>query len=139
MLSSDAGVASLDLSETNAAPLRLGEDYRWYFSILSESNEDHRANDIVVHGNIHRVEKADQSAPVIADMASVEESLAAAKVLYQEGNLWHDAAVMLHSLRQAHPDNAAVAAEWDRLVEFAGLSAVLQPSAASVQISLKSP
>ena len=137
MLSGDAGVASLDLSETNAAPLRLGEDYRWYFSIVSESKENHRANDIAVHGNIRRVENAGQPTAA-AETLPLEDSLAMARELYQEGDLWHDAAVMLHSLRQAHPNNAAVAAEWDRLVEFAGLSAALQPSSAPVQISLKS-
>lgn len=136
-LDGEAGVASLDLSETSAAPLRQEENYRWYFSIISDADEDHRAKDIAVHGNIRRIGNAAQSAQGTTDIASLENSLAAARALYQEGDLWHDAAVMLHDLRQTHPDNAAVAAEWARLVEFAGLSAVLQPSTATVQISLK--
>ncbi|PZO18522.1 MAG: hypothetical protein DCF25_09645 [Leptolyngbya foveolarum] len=139
LLSGDAGIVSLALGETNAAPLRTNEDYRWYFSIVSAQSETHRANDVVVHGNIRRVESASQAA--LADVTNerpVEESLAEARALYREADLWHDAAVMLNALRQAHPENTAVAYEWDRLVEFAGLSAVLQPSPAMVEISLKS-
>ena len=139
MLNGTAGIVSLDLGKTNAAPLRENEDYHWYFSIVSAQSETHRANDIVVHGNIRRVGLASQVNSVDRTKPlSVEESLAEARSLYREEDLWHDAAVMLHALRQSYPDNSAVAQEWGRLVEFAGLSAVLQPSPAIVEISLKS-
>ena len=138
-LNGDAGVVSLDLSKTSIAPLRMNENYRWYFSIVSAQSETHRANDIAVHGNIRRVESASPVASAdVTNSLSVEESLVRAKALYKEADLWHDAAVMLYNLRQAHPDDVAIAREWDRLVESAGLSAVLQPSPAMIEVSLKS-
>ncbi len=138
MLDGNAGIVSLDLGETNAAPLRMNEDYHWYFSIVSAQSEAHRANDIVVNGNIRRVKSANQAESLaVTSELPIEESLARARALYKEADLWHDAAVMLNTLRQAHPENAAVAYEWNRLIEFAGLSAVLQPSPAIVEVSLK--
>ena len=135
-LGDGAGIASLDLSQTTAAPLRLDEDYRWYFSIVDSPSQSDRAKDIVVHGNIRRVAGTSQSAKAIAAMP-IEEAIATARALHQAENRWHDAAVMLHALQQANPGSSAIAAEWNQLVEFAGLSAVLQPSTSPIQIALK--
>ena len=126
MLNDKAGLVSLDLSETDAAPLRLEENYRWYFSIVSDQSETHRAKDVVVHGNIRRVQgKHSPDAVAAANALPVAERIAKARTLYEEEALWHDAAVVLHAMRHDYPDNSAVAAEWDRLIDFAGLSAVL--------------
>ena len=125
-LSGDAGLVSLDLSETSASPLRIDEDYRWYFSIVSAQSEVDRAEDIVVHGNIRRVQGNHQpDAVAAANALPIELRIASARALYEEEDLWHDAAVVLYAMRQDHPDNLTVAAEWERLVDFAGLSAVL--------------
>ena len=135
-INSEAGMVSLDLSEADVAPLEIGKDYRWYFSIIQD--ETLRANDIAVHGNIRRVESRYQLASQ-AEMSAIplEAQLAKIRPLYEEGDLWHDAAVALHALRQVHPDSSAVADEWGRLVTFAGLSAVLQPEAPAVKVVLK--
>lgn len=137
MLDGSAGIISLDLSQTNAAALQVGNDYRWYFSIMPGQSKSHRADDIVVHGNIRRVQGDTQPVASTATL-SVEDRATQARALYEGANRWHDAAVVLNSLRADYPDNPTVAAEWDRLVAFAGLSAVLPSTAEVVEVSLKS-
>ena len=135
-LNSEAGLVSLDLSETDISPLEIDQDYRWYFTIVTDAND--RARDVAVHGNIRRV-KSDYQLASWAEMnaTSVETQVTDIEALYKEGGLWHDAAVALHTLRQIHPDNAAIVDEWNRLISFAGLSAVLQPAAPAVKVVLK--
>ena len=143
LLNSDAGLVSVDTAEAADMPaLSLNEDYQWYFSIVPDS--DDRANDVVVHGGIRRVDQGDWLAqqPVDADLtADLTEQLETAsplmqaRVLYQQANLWHDAALMLNKMRQAEPENDAIATEWTQLLESAGLANVLQASSPTVQAS----
>lgn len=135
------GVVSIDLANAGIDPLALAETYHWYFSIVPDATD--RSNDVVVHGNIRRIYWANQLQQQLeaaitteADM-SVEESLTQTKALYQEADLWHDAALVLYTLRQTNPENMDVVAEWNRLLEFAELSNVVQSSTSFLQVGLR--
>ncbi len=137
----EGGIISTKMPQTADMPaLHSDENYQWYFSIYAEGAD--RANDVGVHGSIRRVNQADWLAQqsVEADLSEqlmTAEPLMRAKLLYQEANLWHDAAVTLHELRQAEPKNDAIASEWTQLLESVGITRLIQPSSAFTQASIK--
>ncbi|MEO1791045.1 MAG: DUF928 domain-containing protein [Cyanobacteria bacterium J06629_19] len=136
-LGSEEGIVSFNTAEQENMPaLALNETYQWYFSIIPEVTD--RASDIVVNGNIRRVEKdawLSQQSVDTTEITALEETnpLMQARMLYQQANLWHEAAVILNELRQANPSDDAIAAEWEQLIEFAGLTAVV-PARPAVHI-----
>lgn len=132
----EGGVISIDTTEAEEmAALTIDENYRWYFSLIPDVNE--RANDVVVHGAVRRVEPSAWLAQQGVDAAALNEPsllpLEKARILYQEANMWHDAALILNALHQAEPENAAISAEWSRLLESAGIVTVTDTFQASVQ------
>ena len=116
--------------------LRPNENYQWYFSIYAEGAD--RASDVAVNGSVCRVNKADWLAKraIEAEQLATADPLTKAKLLYQEANLWHDAAVIIHELRQAEPNNDAIASEWTQLLASVGIDRLIQPTSASVQAGL---
>ena len=144
LLNSDAGLVSVDTAEAPDMPaLSLNKDYQWYFSIVPDSSD--RANDAVVYGSIRRVDQAEwltqrsaeaDSIPDLSEQLATASPLMQARILYQQANLWHDAALMLSEMRQADPENDAIAAEWTQLLESVGLANVLQTPLPTVQASL---
>lgn len=127
------GLVSVEIPE-DASPLALGENYQWYFSIIPEAND--RAHDIVVYGSIRRVEATAWLAQRQIDIGKLDQlaPLRKARMLYQQADLWLDAAVMLDQMRQQNPEDTAIAAEWTHLLESAGLTPMIQPSSADVSI-----
>ncbi len=118
-------------------PLTLNEDYQWYFSVVPDA--DDRANDVVVEGRIRRVEQSawlaqQQVATTVLAQLAIAPPLRKARLLYQQANLWHDAALILDDLRQHEPDNPAVAAEWDQLLESVDLLPFLEDHPAPIQV-----
>ncbi|MEL6261641.1 MAG: DUF928 domain-containing protein [Cyanobacteria bacterium J06626_6] len=136
---SAGGMIALDTAEVAAlSPLNVNETYRWYLSIIPEASD--RANDVVVHGNIRRVNREAWLTQQAINSSALElmnstDRLQQAKALYQQANLWHDAAIILNELRQADPNSPEIAAEWDQLLSFAGLSTVLDTPYPAVQIT----
>ncbi|MGB7247502.1 MAG: DUF928 domain-containing protein, partial [Phormidesmis sp.] len=113
---------------TDTVPaLTVNENYDWYFSIIPDPED--RASDIIVHGGIRRVDPAEWFAQQQLDAAMLDRLVAVnplkkARMLYQQANMWHDAILILDELRKADPENEAIAAEWNYLLESAGLSPV---------------
>ncbi len=127
------GLVSVEIPE-DAPPLTLGENYQWYFSIIPEAND--RAHDIVVYGSIQRVEATAWLAQRQIDIGRLDQlaPLRKARMLYQQADLWLDAAVMLDQMRQQNPEDTAIAAEWTHLLESAGLTPMLQLPSADVGV-----
>lgn len=138
-VSREGGVVSINTAEApGLSALALNENYQWYFSIVPDL--DDRANDVVVHGSIRRVDQAEwfaqqQIDSTVADQLAIAPPLLKAR-LYQQANLWHDAALILTDLHQADPGNEAIAAEWQQLLESAGLENISQSPQPHLQISL---
>lgn len=124
----EGALVSVEMAETDTVPaLTVNENYDWYFSIIPDLED--RASDIVVHGTIRRVDPAEWLAQQQLDAAMLDrivavEPLKKARMLYQQANMWHDAILILDELRKADPENEAIAAEWNYLLESAGLSPV---------------
>lgn len=136
----EAGIVTVDLAaDENAPALSLNETYQWYFSIVP--NEADRANDVVVYGGISRVEVADWLAQQsvesgMREQLAVAAPLQKARLLYQQANLWQDAAAILNELRQAEPENAAIAAEWNQLLASVGLEIAAGATSAPAKVAL---
>jgi hypothetical protein len=138
-LAREAGIVSIDLAESGLPALALNENYQWYFSIVPNALD--RANDVVVHGSIRRVDSAQWLAQQPAGAAlqaqlAAAEPLEKARILYQQADLWHDAALILAALHQANPGDSAIASEWTQLLRSAGLLNLVPASPSPVQIGL---
>ena len=102
-ISQTGGLVSVHTDETSMPPLALNENYQWYFSIVPDAAD--RANDVVVEGRIRRVDQRDwlaqqHVAASVNDQLAIASSLTKARLLYQQANMWHDAALILEELRR---------------------------------------
>ena len=109
---SPGGLTGLDLTN-RIAPLEMGKDYEWYFSLLC--NENNRAQDIVVHGWMRRVpdttvHRADPNNLVSEQVQS-----------YQEQGLWHDAIAVLIQSQNGAMTSLNTTGIWSDLLEAEGL------------------
>jgi hypothetical protein len=124
-----AGVIGIDLSKMVAAPaLKVNENYRWYLSIVC--NSDNRSEDIWVDGWVQRV---DLPTALTAQLA--EASPLAQVQAYLDNQLWYEAVTQLAQLMQTQPTDATVVAEWQQLLasinlEQAAAAPILSPDAA---------
>ena len=123
----DAGLISVDTADAKSAPLaRIDENYEWYFSIIPRAND--RANDVVVHGSIRRVDAEQWLAQrregegSETDMQFANATPLVQAQMYKEADLWHDAALIIHGLHQQAPTDDAIASEWRQILEIAQLS-----------------
>ncbi|MGB3299752.1 MAG: DUF928 domain-containing protein [Phormidesmis sp.] len=142
-LERDAGLVSIDTAEAASMPaLGIGKNYQWYFSVVPDAGD--RANDVVVYGSIRRVDQAQWLAQQsggadLPERLAAANPLAQARILYQQANLWHDAALLLNTMRQAEPNNDAIAAEWTQLLESAGFTNTFRLHSPTVHSALLEP
>lgn len=123
--SGKSGIITLNLpTQVGLAPLEVGRDYQWSFSVICQSNE--RSKDLVVEGWVRRVELDPILATQLAQ-ASPEQQVD----LYSEAEIWHDALANLVELRRNKPGDSTVANQWVKLLSAANLSDLIQESLVS--------
>lgn len=119
------GIITLNLpNRAGFAPLAVGQDYKWSFSIICQSSD--RSRDMVVEGWVRRVElnpTLDSQLKQASPQQQVE--------LYAEAEIWQDALAKLVQLRRNNPNDAAIAASWQKLMNAAGLNDIMQESLVS--------
>lgn len=136
-VSGQPGIVSVDLSaEPELSPLLVNEPYQWFFSIVAED----RAHDISVDGWIQRVAldewlQQQAIAPDVLNNLAAATPLEQVRLLSQEANLWTDAAVVLHELRQRDPNNPNVMMAWDELLNAEGLSELSEEPVAELSVN----
>jgi Domain of Unknown Function (DUF928) len=94
------------------------QDYHWYFVVACNPRD--LSQNVVLEGWLRRVPLT--TAP--ADTALVDNQLALVET-YQAQGLWSDAIALMVDLRQAHPDNEAVQAQWSDLLVALELATVV--------------
>ncbi|MEC4894340.1 MAG: DUF928 domain-containing protein [Oscillatoria sp. PMC 1051.18] len=115
-----AGIVSYPLSNPqDSVPLKVGEKYRWYFSVIC--NPENRANDVSVDGWIERIEP-NQTLASQLQQATLDEQVE----LYREAGLWNDALTILAQLRYSRPNDVSLAAQWAQLLELVELVEVAE-------------
>jgi hypothetical protein len=116
------GVLTLTLpSQAGLPPLAIGQDYKWSFSVICRSDE--RSQDMTVEGWVRRVE-LNSALNNQLQQASLQQQVE----LYAQAEIWQDALATLVQLRRDNPNNAAVEANWQRLLSAAGLNDIAKES-----------
>lgn len=117
-----SGIVTLNLpAQGGLAPLEVGQNYKWSFSIICQGNE--RSRDISVEGWVKRVALN----PALGNqlkLASPQKQVE----LYAEAELWQDALATLVQLRRSYPNDSAIALSWQKLMSAAGLDNLAQES-----------
>lgn len=117
-----AGIIALKLpNQAGLAPLQVGQDYKWSFSMICQSVE--RSRDITVEGGVRRVELNSILSNQIKQ-ASPQKRVE----LYAEAEIWQDALATLVQLRRDYPNDQAIAQSWSKLMAAAGLDNLAQES-----------
>lgn len=116
-LSQKPGVVSLRVPTTVAsAALETGQDYRWFFSVVCDANAPDKSGNPFVMGWIKRAEPSPALARQLAQSTPRDRA-----TLYKQAGFWYEAVNTLAQLRQSAPKDAALAADWSRLLQSAGL------------------
>ncbi len=109
-LSGTPGFISLRLPPTTS-PLKIGKSFHWYFSIYCDrQNQEER---ISLSGVVKRIKLS--SDPI---SGTPKERV----TRYLENNLWYDAFNLLAELRRNNPQDPALQADWDGLLNKLNVS-----------------
>lgn len=120
------GILSLTLpTQAGLPPLTVGEDYKWSFTMICQPDE--RSQDITVEGWVRRVE-LNATLNNQLKQASPQQQVE----LYAEAEIWQDALATLVQLRRTYPNDAAIAANWERLLSAAGLNNMAQEAVVAI-------
>lgn len=135
-MTTGGGVIGFNLPEFAAIkPLELGQNYRWYFSVIPDPNN--RAADVSVEGWVQRIELN----PILANKLAKATPLERA-TLYAQAGIWQDALMTVAELSRSQPTDAAVTAKWAQLLQSIGLPKIAQeplvkPSAAPITAPIR--
>jgi hypothetical protein len=106
-------------TQAGLAPLAVGRDYKWSFSISCRGND--RSGDIRVEGWVRRVALAPELEAQL-ELASPERQVE----LYAGAEIWHDALATLVRLRRDNSNNSNIASLWGDLLRAAGLDRLVR-------------
>ncbi len=111
------GIIGLNLPP-NRVSLETGKSYHWYFNIMCDPEN---STDDFVDGWVERVKLN----PVIHSQLELAPALAKISV-YAENGLWYDTLNTVDRLRQTEPENKAIAAIWNDLLQQVDLDEISQ-------------
>ena len=131
-LSNQSGLVQVSLpSDGSLPPLETGKLYHWYFSLICDPLD--RSADQFTDGWVQKTQPSVELAQQL-ETASNQAKFA----LYSEAGIWYDAVATLVTLRQQQPTNAALAQQWQSLLESVGLTAIAEQPLATTQASPES-
>ncbi|MBN3894980.1 MAG: DUF928 domain-containing protein [Nostoc sp. NOS(2021)] len=94
---------------TTTPPLALGKQYRWFFTINCDKEEN--SPPTFLEGVIQRVEL---NPATVKELQTTEPLKRYA--IYAQNGIWYEALTILAQLRQKNPQDAALQAEWRNLL-----------------------
>lgn len=107
----DSGIQEFNLSNAaNAAPLKVGTDYRWVLKLICDPAEPSAV--YFAEGWIHRLTPDAEFVSRLQGATPIERYQ-----IYAESGLWYDALKALVTLRQAHPHDPSLEYRWQSLLE----------------------
>ncbi|WP_392532533.1 DUF928 domain-containing protein [Nostoc sp. C117] len=107
------GIVSIK-SANNSPSLKVGKTYKW--ALVLVCGEKASPNDPVVTSWVRRV-------PLAQPQSHHKASLEQANTYSQQG-IWYDAVLALAQIKNAQPDNQAIADIWADFLKSAGLEAI---------------
>lgn len=124
-----SGVISISLPQggESSKSLEVGKRYEWSFALICDARD--RGQDIVLDGEIERVEPNAALTSALQKAAPKERPS-----VYAESGLWYNTVASLAKLRQERPNDAELATDWATLLQSVGLDEIAQsPLVGSVQ------
>lgn len=115
-ISGSGGVVSVTLP-ADAPELEMGKNYQWFFMTL-EPGSRLGPGTYGVSGWVKRVEPPAENSGY-SSLTRLERAS-----LYASSGIWYDTLKILAAEKMAQPEDAAVAGEWQGLLEQVGLSAI---------------
>lgn len=113
-----AGIVQLNLADYAPVPLERGNLYRWYVSLICDTED--RSRNAVVAGWVESVEPD----PTLINSLQQADPQDRPR-LYAEAGIWHDALQALADLHQSQPQDAMLTADWQALLQSVGLDAAI--------------
>ncbi len=117
-LSETPGVISVPLPKT-VKPLERGQYYHWY--LLIDCQPQNRSEDIALQGLVERVSPPPDFTNRLKAATPSQQV-----VLYSQQGYWQEAITTLGELRRQKPQDAALANEWQELLDSVQLGNVAE-------------
>lgn len=115
------GILPISLpGDGSVAPLTVGKDYQWYFSIVC--NADDRSGDLLTRGWVQRQAVTPDLAAKLSQASAADRA-----TVYAQAGIWYDAVATLANLQQppltpvALPQRQILSDRWSKLLESVGL------------------
>ncbi|MEG4027339.1 MULTISPECIES: DUF928 domain-containing protein [unclassified Microcoleus] len=113
-----SGVIGVSIpADKNVPPLEVGKSYTWNLTVICDSQD--RSSDQIESGTVKRVEI---SADIRRQLDQAEPRQKS--VIYAENGIWQDALSTLAAARQANPNDAELAADWESLLDAVTLGKI---------------
>ncbi|MCC5636159.1 DUF928 domain-containing protein [Nostoc sp. CHAB 5844] len=114
------GVFSINLTGNSQKPLlEVGQEYYWYLTVICDRSD--RSLDIVTTGKVQRI-IPDKNLINKLKNASPRECAA----LYAASGIWYDSQAILADLLRQRPNDPALKADWQSLLESVRLGEIAQ-------------
>lgn len=116
-LPSQAGIIQLDIPrDSSVSGLKAGQDYKWTFTIVC--NPQNRSEDEYVSGYVKRIDNSQLEAEI--QQIPTDERLD----FYAREGIWLETVNTIVQMRQNNPQDSALVADWQNLLESVGLGDV---------------
>ncbi|MEG4211611.1 DUF928 domain-containing protein [Microcoleus sp. S13_B4] len=117
-ISNLSGVIGVSIpADKNVPPLEVGKSYTWNLTVICDSQD--RSSDQIESGTVRRVEiSADIRRKL--DQADPRQKT----VIYAENGIWQDALSTLAAARRDQPNDAALKADWESLLDSVTLGQI---------------
>lgn len=112
----DGGLVQVAIPDT-LPPLEVGKPYQWGMAILCSGRL--RPDSPFISSWIERTELGPDVTNQLSKASPLEQA-----ALYGTQGIWYDTIATLVSLRESQPNDPAILANWERLLQSVGLDAV---------------
>lgn len=118
-LTGQPGVTSFKLPAVASSKLTANKNYRWFFSVICDESAPDKSGNPFVMGWIQHLNPS----PALVQQLQ-QASLRDRVALYQQSGFWYEALSTLAQLRRSRPQDTALANDWAKLLNSAGLDRV---------------
>ena len=122
-----SGVIGVSIpANTNLPPLEVGKNYTWKFTVVCDPED--RSSDQLESGVVRRVEL---SADILRQLDQADPRQKT--VIYAENGIWQDALSTLAAARRDQPNDTALKADWESLLDSVRLGEIAKEPIVQIQ------
>ncbi|NJN88176.1 MAG: DUF928 domain-containing protein [Leptolyngbyaceae cyanobacterium SL_7_1] len=121
-LPAEAGIVGLTPTQADVPPLRVGERYHWYVSMVCHSlGSVDQSGNAIADGWMERVTVD----PTLQSRLDTADPLERAD-LYAQAGIWQDTLIILAELRRTQPNDEILRVIWQELLQSVGLRSIAE-------------